>query len=60
MCKGEILGAEESAIFRTFFKRFIKVELKMIVSMLRKLRKKEKLVYFKIAGRFLKRFIGKK
>ena len=60
MCQGDILGLEQSTIFRTLFKRFVKVELKMIVSMIRKLRKKEKLVYFKIAGRFLKKFLARK
>jgi hypothetical protein len=30
----------------------------MIVSMMRKLRKKEKLAYFRLAGKFLKKFLA--
>jgi transcriptional regulator NrdR family protein len=34
----------------------VKVELRMMVSMMRKLKKKEKVAYFKFANRFLKQF----
>ena len=60
MCQGELLGLEESEIFRAFFKRFVNVELRMIVSMIRKLRKKEKVTYFKLGRKFLKSFLARK
>jgi len=60
MCRGDLLGPREASIFRAFFKRFVKVELRMIVSMMRRLRKKEKLAYYRIAGKFLKVFTKKK
>ena len=60
MFKGELLGVQETSLFRALFKRFVKVELKLIVSMMKKLRKKEKLTYFRLANRFLKKFMSHK
>jgi hypothetical protein len=57
MFKGKLLGVQEASIFRILFKRFVKVELKLIVSMNRRLRKKEKQAYFKVAKRLLKKFM---
>ena len=58
MFRGELLGEQESSMFRTLFRRFVRVELKLVVSMMRKLRKKEKLTYFKLANKFLKKFMN--
>jgi hypothetical protein len=58
MCRGELIGSEHAPCFRVMFNRFVRVELKMMVSMMAKLRKKEKLSYFKIANKFLRQFLA--
>lgn len=38
--RGKVLGEKESAIFRILFKRFVKLELKIVISTMKKLKKK--------------------
>ena len=60
MCQGEMLNERESRMFRVLFRRFMRVEFRMGVSSMDKLRKKEKLAYFRVGKRFLRCFIGSK
>ena len=59
MCRNGLLPEEETEMFRVIFERFMRVEFKMVVSMMGKLKKKEKMVYIKTGSRFLRQFLRK-
>jgi hypothetical protein len=57
MCQGLILEEEETKLFRRFFHKFLTLEFRMMISSTKRLKKKEKLAYFRIARRFLRHFL---
>ena len=58
MSRTGLLGEGEARIFRTLLKRFMECEFRLIISMLRKLTKKEKVAYFRMGRKFIKKFTG--
>jgi hypothetical protein len=59
MSQKHLLGEDEGRIFRTLFRRFMECEFRLIISMLRKLTKKEKVAYFRMGRKFVKKIAGK-
>jgi hypothetical protein len=59
MCKGMILSEESSRIFRVLFKRYMKFEFRMIVSLTKRFKKKEKLAHFRVSRNYLRSFMKK-
>lgn len=58
MSQTDLLGEDEARTFRTLFKKFMECEFRLIISMLRKLTKKEKVAYFRMGRKFVKKFTG--
>jgi hypothetical protein len=58
MAHTHLLGEDEARIFRILFRKFMECEFRLIISMLRKLTKKEKVAYFRMGRKFVKKFTG--
>ena len=54
LCSGGLIEERLAVIFRSLFSRFLKEDLRIIVSCQGKMGKKEKIAYFRVARRYIR------
>jgi hypothetical protein len=57
LCRSERLGQDGADLLRRLLYNFLRMEFPLIIAMLRKLTKKEKFAYFRIAKKLMRQFL---